>query len=57
MQVKAKKKFDCLEMKRSVQQKVWAKLKGMNTGEQLAYWQKRHREMKNEQRVARSSCG
>ena len=51
------KKFDCLEMKRAVQRKVWTKLKGMSADEQLAYWQKRHLELENEKQGASGPTG
>ncbi len=36
----SKKSFDCVEMKRSSQAKIYAETKGMSIDEQLSYWKK-----------------
>lgn len=34
------KKFDCVEMKKRVQEIVYAEIKGMSEAEELAYWKR-----------------
>jgi len=36
--METKKKFDCLEMKNTIQQKIYAETKGMSTKELLHYF-------------------
>ena len=36
--METKKKFDCLEMKSTIQQKIYAETKGMSTKELLLYF-------------------
>jgi hypothetical protein len=40
------KTFDCVEMKRRGAEKVMKNLKGKDKGEQLAYWRKGTKELK-----------
>ena len=41
-----KKTFDCVEMKHRGAEKVQAKLAGMTLDEQVAYWERRGRELR-----------
>jgi len=38
---KKKKKFDCVEMKNKIQEKIFSKIKDMNPDEELEYLSKR----------------
>lgn len=55
--MKAKKGFDCVEMKRRAQEKIYKEIKGMSVDEQLAYWKKHEqafqREIAEKTRAAR----
>ena len=50
-----RKKFDCVEMKRQGAAQVRHELEGMTKSEQLAYWQKAHRELLAEQEALREA--
>jgi len=36
--IKEKKEFDCLEMKKEIQAKIYAEIKNMTTEERIAYF-------------------
>lgn len=46
--MKAKKSFDCVEMKRRAQEKIYKETKGMSVDEQLAYWKKHEQAFQRE---------
>lgn len=48
------KTFDCVEMKRKGAEEVMKKLQGMNAKEQLEYWAKGTKELKEQQQKLRS---
>ena len=43
------KTFDCVEMKRKAAIRIHEQLKGMSLEEKVAYWQKRHEIIRQEQ--------
>ncbi|MBI5814242.1 MAG: hypothetical protein HZB29_01375 [Nitrospinae bacterium] len=42
-----KKKFDCVQMKRSAQERTYLETRGMSDVELLAYWKKKEREFRS----------
>jgi hypothetical protein len=46
-----KKIFDCVEMQHRGGQKVLARLSGMTLDEQVAYWERRGKDMRKRQSV------
>ncbi len=49
MTARAKKAFDCVAMKRRGSLRIYRATKGMNTAEELAYWQRKDRDLLAEQ--------
>ncbi|MBI3581534.1 MAG: hypothetical protein HY098_05585 [Nitrospinae bacterium] len=46
--MKSKKSFDCVEMKRRAQEKIFKETSGMSVDEQLAYWKKHEQAFRRE---------
>lgn len=46
--MKGKKSFDCVEMKRGAQEKIYKEIKGMSVDEQLVYWKKHEQAFQRE---------
>ncbi len=49
MTVRVKKAFDCVAMKRRGSLRIYRATKGMNATEELAYWQRKDRDLLAEQ--------
>ncbi|HOE09862.1 MAG TPA: hypothetical protein PLQ35_00605 [bacterium] len=50
------KTCDCVEMKRKAALRIHEQLEGMNVEEKIAYWQKRHIEIRREQEEERKKA-
>ena len=48
-----RKEFDCVDMMHQAAEKLQAQIAGMTLEEELAFWSRRTREMRERQRAAR----
>ena len=46
--MKTKKEFDCVEMKREAQRRIYEETKDMSFDELLAYWQEKDKSFKHD---------
>ena len=47
-----KKKFDCMEMKRKAQERIYEETKDMTLEEELAYWERHNQRLREMQKEA-----
>ncbi|HPO13010.1 MAG TPA: hypothetical protein PLI09_06160 [Candidatus Hydrogenedentes bacterium] len=52
-----KKKFDCVAMKRKGARRVYDAVKGMTVEQEVAFWRKKTRELRQEAKFAKKSTG